>query len=121
MNKNVQNMISPIPGRAISIDFFRGLTMFLLVGESTRLYSFFISPEINNSFIHFIGSQLHHHEWHGLNFWDLIQPFFMFIVKVSFVNEAAKTLIAVRWPAKPENSTRGSVLVFSRRQLITAL
>jgi predicted acyltransferase len=24
-----------------------------------------------------------HHEWHGLHFWDLIQPFFMFIVGVA--------------------------------------
>lgn len=32
--------------------------------------------------IYTIGSQFHHHEWHGLLFWDLIQPFFMFIVGV---------------------------------------
>jgi predicted acyltransferase len=31
----------------------------------------------------FIGIQLSHHQWHGLHFWDLIQPFFMFIVGVS--------------------------------------
>jgi predicted acyltransferase len=31
----------------------------------------------------FLGTQLSHHEWHGLHFWDLIQPFFMFIVGVA--------------------------------------
>ena len=30
-----------------------------------------------------IGGQLDHADWIGLNFWDLIQPFFMFIVGVS--------------------------------------
>ncbi len=67
--------------RVASIDFFRGLTMFLLVGESTG----FFGPlkDVNNGFINFLGEQLDHHEWHGLHFWDLIQPFFMFIVGVA--------------------------------------
>ncbi|HIE13430.1 MAG TPA: DUF5009 domain-containing protein, partial [Desulfotomaculum sp.] len=24
-----------------------------------------------------------HHKWHGLHFWDLVQPYFMFIVGVA--------------------------------------
>lgn len=67
--------------RLKSIDFFRGLTMFLLIGESTKLYDYFL--ESGNSFIHYLGVQLSHHEWNGLHFWDLIQPFFMFIVGVA--------------------------------------
>jgi predicted acyltransferase len=67
--------------RMISIDFFRGFTMFLLIGESTRLYSHI--RNIDNGIAQFIGTQLEHHEWHGLYFWDLIQPFFMFIVGVA--------------------------------------
>jgi predicted acyltransferase len=67
--------------RMISIDFFRGLTMFLLIGESTRLYSHI--SKIDTGITQFIGTQLSHHEWHGLHFWDLIQPFFMFIVGVA--------------------------------------
>jgi len=72
---------SSIEERINSIDFFRGFTMFLLIGESTRLYGYFES--INSGFTHFLGTQLSHHEWHGLRFWDLIQPFFMFIVGVA--------------------------------------
>jgi predicted acyltransferase len=73
---------NPLMGeRVTSIDFFRGLTMFLLIGESTRLYGYL--ENIDNGFIQFLGTQLSHHEWHGLHFWDLIQPFFMFIVGVS--------------------------------------
>lgn len=70
------------PGERItSVDFFRGFTMFLLMGESTEMYGHLES--VNNGFVHFLGVQLSHHEWHGLHFWDLIQPFFMFIVGVA--------------------------------------
>ena len=40
--------------RVTSIDFFRGFTMFLLMGESTRLYSHFLS--IDSGFFHFLGT-----------------------------------------------------------------
>jgi predicted acyltransferase len=76
--------VSPVPlsgERVTSIDFFRGLTMFLLIGESTRLYEHLL--EINSGVTHFLGTQFSHHEWNGLHFWDLIQPFFMFIVGVA--------------------------------------
>ncbi len=80
--------------RLLSLDFYRGLTMFLLIAEGSRLFSHFIAPELEGTFIHFIGTQLHHVEWEGLHFWDLIQPFFMFIVGVamplSFSRRTAK-------------------------------
>ncbi len=69
--------------RLMSLDFFRGVTMFLLVGESTRLYELLREPTLNGTFLSFIGWQLEHHPWNGLRFWDLIQPFFMFIVGVA--------------------------------------
>ncbi len=69
--------------RLFSLDFFRGLTMFLLVAEATHLYSLMTSPDLGESLVYTIGTQFHHHPWHGLRFWDLIQPFFMFIVGVA--------------------------------------
>jgi predicted acyltransferase len=81
IGKNEQNLGSPSGERVTSIDFFRGLTMFLLIGESTRMYGHL--ENVNNGFIQFLGTQLSHHEWNGLHFWDLIQPFFMFIVGVA--------------------------------------
>jgi predicted acyltransferase len=90
MEKNVLNPGTTIGERVNSIDFFRGFTMFLLMGESTRLYSHINS--IDNGFTHFIGTQLDHHEWHGLHFWDLIQPFFMFIVGVAIPFAVANRL-----------------------------
>jgi predicted acyltransferase len=69
--------------RILSIDFFRGLTMFLLIGEFSELFGNLTDPFFEGTIVSFIGSQLHHHPWNGLRFWDLIQPFFMFIVGVS--------------------------------------
>ncbi|HIG29176.1 MAG TPA: DUF5009 domain-containing protein [Verrucomicrobiales bacterium] len=78
--------------RLYSLDFFRGLTMFLLVAETTEVFSLLVSPELEGTFIRTIGVQFHHIPWDGLRFWDLIQPFFMFIVGVampySLVNRA---------------------------------
>ncbi|MCA9734926.1 MAG: DUF5009 domain-containing protein [Deferribacteres bacterium] len=69
--------------RILSIDVFRGFTMLLLIGEFTGLYSQITDDALSGSVISAIGSQFHHHAWNGLRFWDLIQPFFMFIVGLS--------------------------------------
>jgi predicted acyltransferase len=90
MNEETQSLTPPVPGRITSVDFFRGLTMFLLAGEATHLYSHFLT--MNSKVMHAIGTQFHHHEWHGLHFWDLIQPFFMFIVGVAIPFAVANRL-----------------------------
>lgn len=81
MNADPQTTSLQAQGRITSVDFFRGFTMFLLAGESTWLYDHFL--KFDNGVVKFFGTQLSHHEWHGLHFWDLIQPFFMFIVGVA--------------------------------------
>lgn len=70
-------------GRVLSLDFFRGFTMFMLVGESTGLYELLRSPALHGTLLASIGWQLDHHPWNGLHAWDLVQPFFMFIVGVA--------------------------------------
>lgn len=57
--------------------------MFLLVAETTGLFSLLIGPSFEGTFVHKIGMQFHHVAWDGLRFWDLVQPFFMFIVGVA--------------------------------------
>ena len=81
MNENSQIITPPLPGRVTSVDFFRGLTMFLLAGEAAQIYEQLL--KFDSPVVQFIGNQFTHHEWHGLHFWDLIQPFFMFIVGVA--------------------------------------
>ena len=74
---------STVQNRILSIDFFRGLTMFLLIGEFSEIFTAMVHPSIDGTIISSIGKQLHHVDWIGLHFWDLIQPFFMFIVGVA--------------------------------------
>jgi len=82
MDRN-SGQVSSAEGRLVSLDFFRGLTMFMLVGESTGLYELLRSPALNGTWLSAIGWQLEHHPWNGLHGWDLVQPFFMFIVGVA--------------------------------------
>ena len=77
-------------GRLLSLDFFRGFTMFLLIAEGTHFFSLLIDPAFEGTIISFIGTQFHHRPWNGLRFWDLVQPFFMFIVGVALPFSFAK-------------------------------
>lgn len=69
--------------RLLSLDFFRGITMFLLVAEGTHLWSVLVHDPIAGTLLEPLFQQFHHHPWNGLRFWDLVQPFFMFIVGVA--------------------------------------
>jgi len=89
---NTNDYLLTTEGRLLSLDFFRGFTMFLLIAEGTHLFSHLVDPEINSGFINAIGNQFHHHPWNGLRFWDLVQPFFMFIVGVALPFSVAKRM-----------------------------
>ncbi len=69
--------------RILSIDVFRGITMFLLIGEFTQIMPLLLHHAAEGSFVYAFAEQFHHHPWNGLRFWDLIQPYFMFIVGLS--------------------------------------
>ncbi|UCF35445.1 MAG: DUF5009 domain-containing protein [Acidobacteriota bacterium] len=77
-------------GRLTSLDFFRGLTMFLLVAEGAEIYNSLLVPQLQGTFIEAIAIQFTHHPWNGLRPWDLVQPFFMFIVGVAMPFSFAK-------------------------------
>jgi predicted acyltransferase len=88
--ENNQGQAPVVEGRLASLDFFRGLTMFLLIGESTELYALLQNPALHGTVLGFIGLELSHYTWNGLHFWDLVQPFFMFIVGVAMPFSFAK-------------------------------
>ncbi|NOY36291.1 MAG: DUF5009 domain-containing protein [Chlorobi bacterium] len=90
MNQKAKPIESLPKDRLLSLDFFRGITMFLLIGESAGIYHYMVDPSLKGSVIWFLGNQLHHHPWNGLHFWDLVQPFFMFIVGVAIPFSVAK-------------------------------
>ncbi|MBC6999124.1 DUF5009 domain-containing protein [Cytophaga sp. FL35] len=77
--------------RLFSLDVFRGLTMFLLIAEAAGFHHYF-SEWAEGGIFEGIAHQLHHHPWNGLRFWDLIQPFFMFIVGVAMPFSLRKRL-----------------------------
>ena len=57
--------------------------MFLLIAGFTRLFPSITEHAVEGSFLHAMGLQFEHVPWAGLKFWDLIQPYFMFIVGVA--------------------------------------
>ncbi|MEO8111659.1 MAG: DUF5009 domain-containing protein [Ginsengibacter sp.] len=65
--------------RLSSLDFYRGLVMVLLMLDSTGLYEHFVEDTKPGTLVYSLSIQLTHYPWHGLHFWDLIQPAFMFI------------------------------------------
>jgi predicted acyltransferase len=78
--------------RILSIDFFRGFTMFMLVTGIATIFNGMVEQGKAGTFITLINKQLEHAEWNGLFAWDLIQPFFMFIVGVAMPFSLAKRL-----------------------------
>jgi predicted acyltransferase len=83
--------------RLASLDFYRGLVMVLLMVESTGLYDHLINGLAIGSFGRSLAIQFTHAPWHGLHFWDLIQPAFMFIagtaMAFSLTRQTAKGIL----------------------------
>jgi predicted acyltransferase len=63
--------------RLYSVDAFRGFTMLCMFSMGFGLLFYRDHPLIGP-----IAYQFEHEAWEGMRFWDLIQPFFMFIVGV---------------------------------------
>jgi len=96
----------PAGARLVSLDTFRGLVMFLLVAETTGLIDSLTEIATQGSRLDQIITQFHHHPWHGLRFWDLVQPYFMFIVGVAMAFSWTKRLTS----GQSEVATFGHIL-----------
>jgi len=83
-------------GRLASLDFLRGLTMVLLTLESTLLFEHLL-PVVEGTPGGRILNQFFHHPWHGLHFWDLIQPTFMFVAGVAMAFSIGKQKLSFTW------------------------
>ena len=88
--------ISKPSGRLASLDFLRGLTMVFLTLESTRLFEH-LDTIMPTGLPHVLLIQLFHHPWHGLRFWDLIQPVFMFVAGTSLAFSMQKQRRILTW------------------------
>jgi predicted acyltransferase len=66
----------PLQKRLLSLDVMRGAIMILLAAESCLLYESLhqLQPKgLTNNLV----QQFFHNPWHGLHFWDIVQPAFM--------------------------------------------
>ncbi len=57
--------------------------MVLLAIESTGIYGYVYDHTSQSPFVNVIFMELTHHPWHGIRFWDLVQPSFMFMAGVA--------------------------------------
>lgn len=106
-------MASTLTNRLFSLDVFRGLTMFLLIAEAAGFHHNFSEMVKENHFFSALADQLHHHPWHGLRFWDLIQPYFMFIVGVAMPFSLRKRLEESTRKNATKHILRRCLLLFS--------
>src|ERR1700730_5665689 len=79
---------APRPKRLISLDAFRGWTMFWIVGGAALvggLQALNPNPVVNG-----VVYELNHTDWQGLRFYDLIWPSFMLMTGMSLPFSYAK-------------------------------
>lgn len=108
----MSQLAANVSKRLFSLDVFRGLTMFLLVAEAAGFHHNFSELTEGTAFSG-LAHQLHHHPWNGLRFWDLIQPFFMFIVGVAMPFSLRKRLASGSRSAATKHIFRRCFLLFS--------
>jgi predicted acyltransferase len=82
--------------RLASLDLLRGMTMVLLTLESTRLFEHLL-PVTEETWSASILNQFFHHPWHGIRFWDLVQPTFMFVAGVALAFSVRKQSQTKSW------------------------
>lgn len=87
--------------------------MFLLIAEAAGFHESLETIGHSNNLIAPLATQLHHHPWNGLRFWDLIQPFFMFIVGVAMPFSLSRRLKTGSQKAVTRHILRRCFLLFS--------
>lgn len=98
--------------RLFSLDVFRGAVMFLLIAAAAGVHGSF-GNLVEGTVLEPLALQLRHHPWNGLRFWDLIQPFFMFIVGVAMPFSLRKRLATGSRSAATKHILRRCFLLFS--------
>lgn len=83
--------------RLVSLDVMRGLIMILLAGESALVYDSLRRLPLSPAGEGLVG-QFFHHPWHGLHFWDLVQPAFMMMAGTAmYISYAQKAAKGISW------------------------
>ena len=99
--------------RLASLDFYRGLVMVLLMLDSSGLYDHLNEYTREGSFLHSLAIQFTHYSWHGLHFWDLIQPAFMFIAGTAMAFSLTRqTARGISWNQQATHALKRSGWLF---------
>src|ERR1700712_1268940 len=95
--KYLMKNIPASPNRLISLDVMRGLIMILLAGESCLLYDNLKALHLGGAADVFIGEFMHD-PWHGLHFWDCVQPAFMLMAGAAmYISYYSKKQKGITW------------------------
>ncbi|WP_316634007.1 DUF5009 domain-containing protein [uncultured Flavobacterium sp.] len=112
-------MSNPTNGRLISLDALRGFVMFWIMSGEHIIHALAKAAPIP-VFI-WMSSQLHHAEWNGITFYDMIFPVFLFVAGVSmpYSFEKKMQLAGVKTPKDlPRNEKRKIYLSMLKRTCI---
>ena len=99
-------------GRLLSLDVMRGLIMILLAAESCLLYKS-LDVAAQGSLFTNVTAQFFHHPWHGLTFWDLVQPAFMMMAgSAMYLSYSKKLSKGISWGENFKHIVRRSLKLF---------
>jgi len=93
----MESIIPKSSNRLISLDVMRGLIMILLAGESCLVYENLHALHLGGVADGFID-QFFHDPWHGLHFWDCVQPAFMLMAGAAmYISYHSKLNKGITW------------------------
>jgi predicted acyltransferase len=93
----MKSVIAEPSNRLISLDVMRGLIMILLAGESCLVYEKLRALHPGGVADGFID-QFFHYPWHGLHFWDCVQPAFMLMAGAAmYISYHSKLQKGITW------------------------
>jgi predicted acyltransferase len=104
--------------RLMSLDALRGFDMFWIIGADSLVHALDHmagkggNAESGSSFITQISDQLHHADWAGFRFYDLIFPLFVFMAGISVVFSLGRTIRQEGRAAAVKRVVRRSILLF---------
>jgi len=112
-------MSNPTNARLISLDALRGFVMFWIMSGEHIIHALAKAAPI--PFFIWMSSQLHHAEWNGITFYDMIFPVFLFVAGVSMPYSFEKKIqqAGVKTPKDlPRNEKRKIYLSMLKRTCI---
>lgn len=96
--------------RLVSLDAFRGFTMFWIVGGASLLRA--LHTWLDLPATGFLTYQMEHTPWHGLRYYDIIWPSFMLMVGVSVAFSCASRSGSQSWGQMRVHALRRAGVLF---------